>query len=95
MDENIVEKGENAVYQHFSFFPTFFFQKVFFSGSVKSGLCGKGMTGRKELSVICYHTILKKKSIENIVGKGENAGNQHFHLFPQYFLPYQRNESEF
>ena len=26
---------------------------------------------------------------ENIVGKGENASNQHFLLFPQYFLPYQ------
>ena len=24
--------------------------------------------------------------IENIVGKGENAGYQHFLLFPQYFL---------
>ena len=24
-----------------------------------------------------------KKPFENIVGKGENAGNQHFHLFPQ------------
>ena len=24
--------------------------------------------------------------IENIVGKGENAGNQHFLLFPQCFL---------
>ena len=24
---------------------------------------------------------------ENIVGKGENAGYQHFLLFPQYFLP--------
>ena len=23
--------------------------------------------------------------IENIVGKGENVGYQHFHLFPQYF----------
>ena len=23
--------------------------------------------------------------IENIVGKEENAGNQHFFLFPQYF----------
>ena len=22
---------------------------------------------------------------ENVVGKGENAGNQHFLLFPQYF----------
>ena len=24
---------------------------------------------------------------ENIVGKGENAGNQHFLLVPQCFLP--------
>ena len=29
---------------------------------------------------ICYGTI------ENILGKGENAGDQHFLLFPQCFL---------
>ena len=39
-----------------------------------------------------YHTIttittLKKQAFENIVEKGENAGNQHFLLFPQSFLP--------
>ena len=33
--------------------------------------------------------MLKKRAFENIVGKGENAGNQHFLLFPQCFLPYQ------
>ena len=27
----------------------------------------------------------KKKPFENIVGKGENAGNQHFLLFPTMF----------
>ena len=27
-------------------------------------------------------TTLKKQVFENIVGKGENAGNQHFLLFP-------------
>ena len=27
-------------------------------------------------------TTLKKEAFENIVGKGENAGNQHFLLFP-------------
>ena len=32
----------------------------------------------------------KKIYFENIVGKGENAGNQHFLLFPQCFLPFQR-----
>ena len=30
--------------------------------------------------------ILRKKAFENIVGKGENADNQHFLLFPQCFL---------
>ena len=29
------------------------------------------------------HFVLEK--VENIVGKGENAGNQHFLLFPQCF----------
>ena len=28
---------------------------------------------------------LKKKTFENIVGQGENAGNQHFLLFPHSF----------
>ena len=29
---------------------------------------------------------------ENIVGKEENAGNHHFLLFPQCFLPYKKQE---
>ena len=33
---------------------------------------------------------LWKRTLENTVGKGENAGNQHFLLFPQCFLLYQR-----
>ena len=32
-----------------------------------------------------------KTDVENIARKGENAGNQHFLLFPLCFLPYQRN----
>ena len=32
-------------------------------------------------------TTLKKKPLANIVGKGENAGKQHFLLFEQCFLP--------
>ena len=31
-------------------------------------------------------TTLCQKPFENIMGKGENAGNQHFLLFPQCFL---------
>ena len=38
--ENIVAKGENSGYQHFLFFPQCF-QKTFYTGSLKSGLCGK------------------------------------------------------
>ena len=30
----------------------------------------------------------RRQLLRNIVGKGENAGNQHFLLFPQCFLPY-------
>ena len=31
----------------------------------------------------------RKSTFENIVGKGENAGSQHFLLSPQCFLPYE------
>ena len=37
---------------------------------------------------------LYKKPFENIVGKGENARNQHF-FFPQSFLPFQKTNSNF
>ena len=33
---------------------------------------------------------LRKKPLENIVGNGENASNQHFLLFPQCFLPFPK-----
>ena len=38
---------------------------------------------------------LGKKPFENIVGKGENAGNQHFLLFPQCFVPFKNQISSF
>ena len=40
-------------------------------------------------------TTLKQRAFENIVGKEENAGNQHFLLFPQCFQLYQRKKSLF
>ena len=33
--------------------------------------------------------------VENIVGKGENAGDQHFLLFPQSFRPNQNTRGTF
>ena len=38
---------------------------------------------------------LSKKGFENIVEKEENAGNQHFLLFPQCFLPSHKEISSF
>ena len=43
------------------------------------------MTNQKRLLMTTQ--FLKKKPFENIAGKGENAGYQHFLLFPQCFLP--------
>ena len=40
-------------------------------------------------------TTLKEKGLENTVGKGENAGNQHFLLFLQCLLLYQGEKSSF
>ena len=39
------------------------------------------------------HLIMKP--FENIVRKGENTGDQHFLLFPQCFLPFQKQISNF
>ena len=73
--ENIVEKGENAGYQHFLLFPQCFHKAT----SLGSELWGKELTS--------YHLFLllmtlQAKPFKNITGKGENAGNQHFLLFP-------------
>ena len=38
---------------------------------------------------------LGKKPLENIVGKGENAVYQHYLLFLQCLLPYQRKYAKF
>ena len=40
-------------------------------------------------------TILKKKAFKNIVEKGENAGNHHYFLFQQCYLPFQELISSF
>ena len=38
-------------------------------------------------------TILGKKPFQNLVGKGENAGNHNFLYLPQCFLPFNQNIS--
>ena len=36
-------------------------------------------------------TTLRQRPFQNNVGKGENAGHQHFLFFPQCFLPIRTN----
>ena len=47
------------------------------------------MLSEKEINSLilnpCVLTNPKYKAFENIVGKGENAGNQHFLIFPTMF----------
>ena len=48
--------------------------------------------------LILHHTIPTFDDpdfFKNIVRKEDNAGNQYFLLFPQCFLPYQKEESSF
>ena len=40
-----------------------------------------------------FFTASGNKAIENILGKGENAGNQHFLLFTKCFQLYQRQKN--
>ena len=42
-----------------------------------------------------FSMTLVIKPFENTVGKGENAGHQHFLLFPQCFLPFPKENSIF
>ena len=49
---------------------------------------------RADATIMMFNDLIKSP-FENIVGKGENAGNQHFLLFPQCFLPYQGGKSAF
>ena len=48
-----------------------------------------------------YHSIPifdnpeKRRAFENIEGKEENAGDQHFLLFPQCFLPFSKQTKNF
>ena len=44
------------------------------------------------MSPMIYIFFWEKRPFQNIVGKGENAGNQHFPLFPQFFSTLSRTE---
>ena len=96
--ENTVGKGEIARYEQCLLFPSVF-KRLVSQGRQKVSLCGNGLTiyqttsfwprpNSKHLQTT-IHMLLKWRFVfdraENIVGKGENAGYQHFLLFPQCF----------
>ena len=76
--------------------------KLFKIGRVKKLSFGKGL-GRgsvvKSLNLLPNNPWFSRSRgtclFENIVGKGENAGNQHFLLFPQYFLSFPHQTFNF
>ena len=93
------EKEKSLVTSNFSFSHSVF--KRFVSRRrQKVSLCGNGLSEVQEIPVSFelfttqsrLSTTLRKRPFENIVGRGEKAGNQHFLLFAQCFLPYQTDE---
>ena len=66
------EKEKFLITSNF-FFSHSIFKRLVSLGRQKMSLCGNGLM------------TVRNKPLENIVGKGENASNQHFLLFPQYF----------
>ena len=74
--KNIVRKGEIAHHNVFHSYISLVRQNA--------ALCGNGLT--------LYHTIPTFNTLISLLkillGKGENAGNQHFLLFSQCFLPF-------
>ena len=91
-EENIVRKGEIACYKQFLLFSQCFTHLYIFSAS-KCGIVNVWQWVKP------YHTITTsndlKKPFESIVRKGENAGMQHFLLFPQCFLLFSNQMSIF
>ena len=101
MGGNIVGKGENAGFQHFLLFPQCWFPafspfptmllKGFFLRVVKCWDCVVELNRYPTQSLLL--TSLRKKTFENIVRNGENAGKPGFLPFPQCFPPYERQIS--
>ena len=97
--ENTVGKGEIARYEQFLLFPQYF-QKACFTGASKGVIvwewvnslpidkildCSKLESFADDILNVREKLKFVSERVENIVGKGENAGYQHFLLFPLCF----------
>ena len=78
--KTLLKKGEIAGCQHFFQFPQCF------QNTTLTRWLRVGIIWLKLYQTIPLLTTLRKKPFKSIVGKGENAGKQHFLLFPQCFL---------
>ena len=76
-------KRRNCSLRAISPFTTVFSKGLFPRGVKRCHLCGNGLT------------TPRKRPYGNIVGKEGNAGNQHFILFLQCFLPFPNRISVF
>ena len=91
--EKTVGKGEIARYEQFLLFPQCF-QKACFPGASKEVIVWEWVIQILPFTIQSQLLMtLRKEAFENIFGKAENAGNQHFLLFPKCFLPYLKQIS--
>ena len=82
---NTWEKEKLLVTSNFSFSHSVFIRRLL-QPCKKQGLVWERVNPLPHDNFWCPWS----KSLENISGKGENPGNQHFLLFRQCFLPYVR-----
>ena len=68
---NIVEIGGNAGYQNFLLFPQCF-QKPYFSGPLKLGLCGEELNTTQSLWI---------QALQHVVGERKYAVDEHRRIF--------------
>ena len=89
---NFMEKGENGGNQYFLLFPqcfvphfSFYIDKVLVLSFDNLQIIPVQLFTTQSRLL----TTLRKRPFENIVGKQETGGDQHFLLFQQCFQPYQ------
>ena len=102
--ENTVGKTKLLFMNNFSFFHSVFSRRVLQTHENK-GLFGKGLTlylvvqTCNDLDSQLFTTQSRllmtqmEEAFENILGKGEIAGNQYFLLFPKCYLSFQKQIS--
>ena len=91
---NSMVKGQNAGYQYFSPFPKMFFNPIKHKNHHLSYIY---FVSHKCFQFVSFHGLVMSEPteiFENIGGKEENAGNQHFLLFPQGFLPFAKKKKK-